>query len=322
MVNKYEWLETEKQNDLNKLETEKQNNLNKLEKKKCFKKKHNYPFKSIRRIALKICYDGKNYRGVQYHKFIRSIEGELIKSLEQSGIGENPVFCGRTDAEVSAIGMIVSIDVKSRHIEPNRGYELSKCDKDEYPYDKIINENLPDDIRVCGWAPVPDTFNARHSCIQRYYKYYFINKNMNISLVKEACEKIKMMTNFYKLSTHSNPRAVYERKLDEIYIEKVEDEGDSGYNTMYCLNIKAGSFLHNMVRKIAWLIQSCGNGNPFSLEQVRIAPAYPLIFVNAKYKNKLNFIGNRFSKSKFEKDWDKTRIENQIAKFKFYNHDN
>lgn len=287
------------------------------------KKAGNYPYKSKRRIALRLSYNGKNYKGLQSHAFIKSIEGEIMRSLNATGIGESPVFCGRTDAGVSAISMVVSLDVKSRIENPNRNFEIVEDDYNEYPYDKIINERLPLDIRITGWAPAPDEFNARHWCIQRYYKYYFLKKNLNIELVREGCEKIKKMCNFYKLSTHSNPRAVYDKKIDEINIELVEKskEKNTDYDDLYCLNIKSGSFLHNMVRKIVWLIQSYGNGNPFVLEQVRIAPPYPLIFVSGKYKEKINFIGNRFSKPIFEIEWDNARIENIIAEFKFKNYE-
>lgn len=312
-----------------------------------------FPHKSYRTVALRLTYDGQNYSGIQRHDFIRSIEDELRTSLNGSGIGDDPVFCGRTDAGVSAVSMVVSLLVKSRFENPNRSFDTDARDFDEYPYDKIINERLPDDIMVTGWAPTPDGFNARHWCIQRYYKYYFSLKNMDLARIHEAADKIKKLTNFYKLSTHSNALAVYDRKIDELFIKKVDeceeysndflsnkmnclvlkdtctDENknfeeysgtnipdSSGYNDLYCLNIKAGSFLHNMVRKIAWLIQSYGSGKPFVLEQIRIAPAQPLVFVSAKYRNKLNFIGNRFTLPVIEKCCETTRIAHVIEKLK------
>lgn len=331
-----------------------------------------FPYFSMRNIAIRLSYDGRNYSGVQHHDFIRSIEGELRNSLELSGIGEDPVFCGRTDGGVSAISMIVSLRVKSRNSNPNRSYILQQDDYSEYPYDKIINERLPDDIRVTDWAPVPDDFNARHSCIQRSYKYYFILKDMDLKRIQVAAQRILEMRNFYKLSTHSNPKAVYDRKIDSLEIIKEDDnlsnklfrileensgkileensgkilEENSGkisnnltcinndsLNTniaisntsnsnannggLYSFNIKAGSFLHNMVRKIAWVILEYGKGNEFILENVRIAPAFPLIFMDAKYKNELNFIGNRFTKPLFEQKADEEFIMAKIAKMRY-----
>jgi tRNA pseudouridine38/39 synthase len=34
---------------------------------------------------------------------------------------------------------------------------------------------LPEEIRVLGWRPVPDTFNARFSTSYRQYKYFIVS---------------------------------------------------------------------------------------------------------------------------------------------------
>lgn len=292
-----------------------------------------FPAASQRTVALRLSYDGRAYSGVQHHAFIRSIEDEVSTSLSITGIGSDLVFCGRTDAGVSAINMVVSIRAKSRLQSPNRWYDLAETDSQEYPYDKIINERLPEDIRVTGWAPVPDDFHARHSCIQRSYKYYFVLKDMDLARINDAADRIRKMTNFYRLSTHSNPRAVYDRKIDELTIVREEGSdplrdalglGDGaqdasaarGYHDLYCLNIRAGSFLHNMVRKIAWVIKSCGKGNAFDLDTVRIAKAHPLVFSGAKYRHGLNFIGNRFSLPHFQRQEEEARILHRISRLR------
>lgn len=327
-----------------------------------------YPYKSYRTVALRMSYDGRNYRGVQSHCFIKSIGDELDVSLAITGIGENPVFCGRTDAGVSAINMIVSLRVKSRLEAPNRTYELTESDHEEYPYDKIINERLPEDIRITGWAPVPDGFSARHWCVQRHYKYYFVLKGMDIGRIRAAADQVLALDDFYKLSTHSNPKAVYKRRIDELTIVKEEqspamhgrlqindrsDEagsrckenstnnnknikkkygkgesthteekaaGDAGplshHEDLYRIDIKAPSFLHNMVRKIVWVMKNCGEGNEFDLGNVRIAEAYPLVFAGARFEEKLNFLGNRFSQTRFEKQEDEARIYHRISRLR------
>lgn len=48
--------------------------------------------------------------------------------------------CGRTDKGVSALGNVVALSVRSRE-----GHKLG-----EYDYIKMINANLPEDIRVLG----------------------------------------------------------------------------------------------------------------------------------------------------------------------------
>ena len=288
------------------------------------------PFKSHRTIALRIAYDGRGYCGVQHHVGIRSIEEELRTALTLCDLGGDPVFCGRTDAGVSAIAMVVSIVVKSRMESPNRGYSLTEADREEYPYDMMLNERLPADIRATGWAPAPDEFSARYTCKERYYRYYFSLGDLDLARMEEAAAKIKDMTNFYHLSTHSNPKAVYDRTVEELRIERVgcpEECGDTAaeraHGDLVCIHVRAYSFLHNMVRKIAWVLMECGKGREFSLHQVRIAPAESLVFVSAEFPVPLNFVGNRFSETAMAKEYDAARIAHAIASLKFrrYNGD-
>jgi tRNA pseudouridine38/39 synthase len=47
---------------------------------------------------------------------------------------------------------------------------------DELPYISILNSILPSDIRVLAWCPDPPSgFDARFSCGERRYKYFFTN---------------------------------------------------------------------------------------------------------------------------------------------------
>ena len=49
-------------------------------------------------------------------------------------------------------------------------------DLSELPYDKILNNLLPPDIRVLGWCPVTADFSARFSATTRTYRYFFIHR--------------------------------------------------------------------------------------------------------------------------------------------------
>jgi tRNA pseudouridine38/39 synthase len=47
---------------------------------------------------------------------------------------------------------------------------------DELPYISILNSILPSDIRILAWCPSPSPgFDARFSCRERRYKYFFTN---------------------------------------------------------------------------------------------------------------------------------------------------
>ena len=113
--------------------------------------------------------------------------------------------CGRTDKGVSAFGQVVGLRVRSNRpvpgsregqtpngIEPNKGtnheaveeeaHDTDEAErpfhpvKDEIPYVHILNRLLPLDIRVLAWcSDLPDDFNARFSCRERRYRYFFTN---------------------------------------------------------------------------------------------------------------------------------------------------
>jgi tRNA pseudouridine38/39 synthase len=119
--------------------------------------------------------------------------------------------CGRTDKGVSAFGQVIGIRVRSnrpvaRPDEPSAvvnqdgavadshpvaSIELPDLDfdepahpvkssfdpiKDELPYIAMLNSVLPSDIRILAWCPTPPVnFDARFSCGERRYRYFFTN---------------------------------------------------------------------------------------------------------------------------------------------------
>ncbi|OJI99903.1 hypothetical protein ASPVEDRAFT_51197 [Aspergillus versicolor CBS 583.65] len=105
---------------------------------------------------------------------------------------------GRTDRGVSAFGQVIGIKVRSARPkrakpEPVPGLdgttettdqvaqtEAEAADEkwddiaDELPYISLLNKQLPEDIRVLAWCPrPPEGFDARFSCRERHYKYFF-----------------------------------------------------------------------------------------------------------------------------------------------------
>jgi len=54
----------------------------------------------------------------------------------------------------------------------------------EVDYCGTLNRVLPSDIRVLGWSPVPLDFNARFSCMQREYKYFFYRDSLDIAAMQ------------------------------------------------------------------------------------------------------------------------------------------
>jgi tRNA pseudouridine38/39 synthase len=126
-------------------------------------------------------------------------EGEL-KEGEISWEGCQYSKCGRTDRGVSAFGQVIGVRVRSRRKgnaplvvgvegkeeksegrmaganEVEREVEDETFDSigDEMPYVQILNNLLPPDIRILAWCPSPPpNFDARFSCKERRYRYFF-----------------------------------------------------------------------------------------------------------------------------------------------------
>ena len=85
---------------------------------------------------------------------------------------------------------VISLEVRSNLLEgegviiPEGSKAASrKADKtSELPYMVMLNNNLPNDIRVLSWATVDSSFSARFSCLQRTYKYFFPRGEMNLDV--------------------------------------------------------------------------------------------------------------------------------------------
>ncbi len=87
---------------------------------------------------------------------------------------------GRTDKGVSALGNVISLDIRTsiRKDEDGLG-EINSLN-----YDKMLNGCLPDETRFIGQARVKDNFSARYDTKSRIYKYFFMIENMDIERIK------------------------------------------------------------------------------------------------------------------------------------------
>lgn len=122
--------------------------------------------------------------------------------LEISWEGCQYSKCGRTDRGVSAFGQVIGIRLRSNapnlihrsqpHNDTAQSASIAEDSvnadgqeeegpafdpiNDELPYVYLLNALLPPDIRILAWCPFPpEGFDARFSCLERRYKYFFTN---------------------------------------------------------------------------------------------------------------------------------------------------
>jgi tRNA pseudouridine38/39 synthase len=173
---------------------------------------------------------------------------------------------------------------------------------DELPYITMLNSILPSDIRILAWCPDPPPgFDARFSCKERRYKYFFTNPAfiptpgplglqtaagkesttregwMDIEAMKEAAKKLEGLhdfRNFCKIDP-SKQMLSCERRITHADIEEVKQQGGP---VSFDVELALGSVVD---RKVAFgngvVPQSYGprvysfsvNGSAFLWHQVR-----------------------------------------------------
>ena len=140
-------------------------------------------------------------------------------------------LCGRTDKGVSALGNVISLYLRAR---PDH--------KDgDYNYAKIINRNLPDDIRIISYKIVPHHFDARFSCLYREYKYFFVAADLDFEKMQLGCNYFVGIHNFKNFCKEDpGKRKSTERRILSCNIERKGIIGE--------ICIRGYSFLWHQVR--------------------------------------------------------------------------
>ena len=76
----------------------------------------------------------------------------------------------------------------ANYLEQNE--PMIHCDDQMDNYVTLMNNCLPKDIRILGYAVVPDSFKARFDCVYREYKYFFDRGSLDIEKMREASKKL------------------------------------------------------------------------------------------------------------------------------------
>ena len=221
----------------------------------------------MRRVLIKIAYDGRNYKGWQGSDKYKSIE-YIINSALRKATQEDISIIGtsRTDSGVHANCNIAVFDTNSS-IDPTK-------------YSYVLNNLLPDDISVYESYEVDKGFHPRKHNTKKTYVYkihsakirnplkerdaHFVYYDIDIDKMKDAST--------YLIGTHDfksfiNPesqmlqnaklRNVDEKKVTTktIYSIDITDNKD-----IIAIKIIGNGFLYHMVRIIAGTLLKIGMG--------------------------------------------------------------
>ncbi|KAM0674105.1 pseudouridine synthase deg1 [Gurleya vavrai] len=266
------------------------------------------------KLAIKFSYTGTLFHGSALQKSNNNtVSQHIINALQKTKIYlEDPVFAGRTDKNVSAKNMVASFYV----------IRINGMD-----YSKVIQDRLPIGIVLNSYAFVNDDFDARHDCIMRHYKYFFF-ENYDLERMNFCCEKLLEVENFRSLCKRSKEKNCRKQNLilkDDFYNRKLISLKIIKEKKINILDIKGRSFLHNMVRKIFWVVENYSDGkiDDKFFEKIEngtaecgIANPENLIFCCAEYSCKIEWIYIENNSKKHIESVKKLQLEIELQNFK------
>lgn len=213
--------------------------------------------------------------------------------------------CGRTDRGVSAFGQVIGVKVRSLRkqwvvfgppneneqdaerqwiVDENDGFDVVK---DELNYLALLNRVLPPTIRMLGWCPnTPANFDARFSCKEREYRYFFTqpaylplpgaNTTLDIDAMREGAKYLLGSHDFRNMCKIDPSKQIDEfiRNIRSATIEKVESFGRPHYvasaredtpvgdktSEAYCIRVSGSAFLWHQVRCMVAVLFLIGQG--------------------------------------------------------------
>lgn len=209
----------------------------------------------MRRIMLKVAYDGTNYHGWQIQSNNETIEGVLNRCLSEL-LQEKIAVIGasRTDSGVHARENIAVFDTNT----------LMPAKKVAY----ALNARLPEDIRIQESDEVEADFHPRRCASRKTYEYRIYNATFSMpterlysyfTYVPLDVEKMQEAAKYF-IGVHDFKSfcSVYTQTENTVrHVENVEvfKNGD-----VITIRVAGRGFLYNMVRIMAGTMIEVGRG--------------------------------------------------------------
>lgn len=244
----------------------------------------------MRRILLRVAYDGTNYHGWQFQPGIITIESVLNEALSNMLKEDIKVIgASRTDTGVHSLGTIAVFDTES------------KIPGEKFTY--ALNQKIPEDIRVVESKEVDISFHPRHQNSEKTYEYkiwndkfeqpvnrlysFFVHHELDIDKMQEGANYLIGEHDFKSFCSVNTTAETTVRTIYDIKVFK-EDK-------MITIRVTGSGFLYNMVRIIAGTLIDVGKGRR-KPEDVKVmlealdrekagptAPAHGLTLYSYKY---------------------------------------
>ena len=199
----------------------------------------------MKRICLKIEYDGTNYCGWQKQPNVKTVQGEIEEAISRAIGREIEIFgSGRTDAGVHAFDQTAHFDLE----EPLPVEKIAS----------ILNRQLPNDILIKRAFEVDKNFHSRFSIKRKCYQYRilnseqkdvflanrvcFIRQKLDIKKMRQGAKILIGKHNFEGFCSANSTAQTFEREIYSIKIKRCKN--------LIFVEVCGNGFLYNMVRII------------------------------------------------------------------------
>lgn len=244
----------------------------------------------MRRVALRLEYDGAAYGGSQRQPTVPSVQGTLEEAIRRvGGLCAGTWFAGRTDAGVHARGQVVAFDTDARH-SPD-------------VWQRALNAVLPPDIGVSAATLVRGTFDPRRQAVARTYRYTIWNMPYRSPMMRRSawwvkeplarslmCEALAFLVGVHDVAAFGaspGPGRSTVRRIDRVAVEPVPP--------IVRVEIVGSAFLPHQVRRTVGALVDVGRGRvapqqfrwwldePVSGAAGPTAPAHGLCLMDVSY---------------------------------------
>jgi tRNA pseudouridine38-40 synthase len=246
----------------------------------------------MKRIMMRVAYDGTNYCGWQVQPNGITIQEVLERHLSE--LLKEPITlmgASRTDAGVHALGNVAVFDTNARMPGEKISYAL--------------NQKLPEDIRIQESREVASDFHPRYQKSEKTYEYRILNRRfpipterfyahftyvpLNVEKMRQAAEYLVGTHDFKSFCGTGAQVKTTVRRITGLSINKCGD--------VITIRVSGEGFLYNMVRIIAGTLMEIGSGKypPERMEDIlegkdrqlagNTAPARGLTLVKIQYSD-------------------------------------
>ncbi|TQL48904.1 tRNA pseudouridine38-40 synthase [Homoserinimonas aerilata] len=244
----------------------------------------------LTRIRLNIAYDGTDFRGWAHQPGLRTVQGEIDKSLDILFRRHLPlptlVVAGRTDAGVHATGQVAHVDLTAEQLASldrprgsrRAGRSGAVLDAETSPTEtaaaslaRRVNgiAGLESDVHIASSTLAAPGFDARFSPVWRRYEYRIADRGaprnplernrtvwypaaLDLDAMNTAADEL---LGLHDWAAYCKPRegATTVRTLQEFSWRR--DEGG-----VLVATVRADAFCHSMVRSLVGACVSVGQG--------------------------------------------------------------